>query len=57
MSRRKHKSSQDLKNSCIENAMQKLGGKEQADQLVAAWRVHRQLEKNNDRWEITEIII
>ena len=57
MSNRKHKSSQDFKNSRIENAIRKLGGKEQADQIVAEWRVHRQSEKNNDRWEITEIII
>ena len=57
MSNRKHKSSLDFKNSRIENAIRKLGGKEQADQIVAEWRVHRQSEKNNDRWENMKIII
>ena len=57
MSNRKHKSSQDFKNLRIENAIRKLGGKEQADKIVAEWRVHRQSEKNNDRWEIIKDII
>ena len=57
MSNRKHKSSQDFKNLRIENAIRKLGGKEEADKIVAVWRVHRKSEKNNDRWEIIKDII
>ena len=38
MSNRKHKSSQDFKNLRIENAIRKLGGKEQADKIVAEWK-------------------
>ena len=46
MSARKHKSSQDFKTARIANAVKKLGGKEQADQTLAQWLLHRQAEKN-----------
>ena len=49
MSNRKHKSVQDFKNLRIENAVKKLGGQEQADQILAEWSVHRQSEKNSER--------
>ena len=49
MSSRKHKSAQDFKNKKVESVHKKLGGKEQADEILAEWKVHRLSEKTNDR--------
>ena len=49
MSSRKHKSAQDFKNQKVESVIKKLGGREQADEILAEWKVHRLSEKTNDR--------
>ena len=52
MSALKHKSSQDLKNQRIANAVKKLGGQDKTDQVLAEWDIHRRSQSVNDRYTI-----
>ena len=46
---KKHKSKLDFKNSRIANAIKKLGGKEESDEILHQWELHRASEGVSER--------
>lgn len=46
---RRHKSKQDFKNLRMANAVKKLGGKREADDILHQWELHRASESVSER--------